>query len=160
EAATLRKLGDALQDSIRRNHYIPADTNWASVVAGEAGMDIGTVTNNARTRLRVFWIDSSGWLSTNLPYAQNYAGTPNVPVNARMMLVSSLGKSLPITNGTANATDFSELWNVSEGTVPGSGPWAGWTGRTEGVKIQGGNLSPLFFKLLLSTSSGSTNGQY
>src|SRR2546430_14061204 len=50
ETAILKKLGVALQDSIRRNHYIPAYTNWASVVATEAAMDIGTVTNNARSR--------------------------------------------------------------------------------------------------------------
>jgi hypothetical protein len=160
ETATLKKLGDALQDSIRRNHYIPTYTNWASVVAAEAGMDIGTVTNNARSRLRVCWIDSSGWLSTNLPYTQTYTGTTNLPANARIMLVSSVGRNLPISSAMPNATDFSDLWNTPEGTIPSSGPWVGWTSSPKDVKIQRVNLSPLFFNMVLSTYTGSTNGQY
>ena len=160
ELARLQTLGDTLEKSILRTHSISANTNWAAGVATEAGMDIGAVTNNLRNHLRVLWVDASGWLSTNLPYTNGYQGTPALPANARMMLVSSLGKNLPIASGMPAASDFAALWDVSPGTVPSSGAWAGWTGAPEDVKIHRINLSPLFVKLVLTTYMSATNGQY
>ena len=92
--------------------------------------------------------------------AFGYQGTPALPANARMMLVSSLGKNLPIASGMPSASDFAALWDVSPGTVPSSGAWAGWTGDPEDVKIHRVNLSPLFVKLVLTTYLSATNGQY
>src|ERR1700752_3148508 len=48
ESATLKTFGNALQSAILRNGYIPAHTNWAAVVATEAGVDMMTVATNSR----------------------------------------------------------------------------------------------------------------
>ena len=160
EMARLQGLGGALQNSILRTRYIPAYTNWATTLAAQAGMDIGAVTNNLRNHLRVLLVDSSGWLSTNLPYTQTYLGSTNLPAKARMMLVSSLGKDLPIASGMPIAADFAALWDAPPGTVPSSGAWVGWTGDPDDVKIHRMNLSPLFVQLVLTSYMSVTNGQY
>lgn len=160
ELARLQALGDALQKSILRNRYIPTYTNWATVIATQTGLAPGAVTSNIRNRPRVFLVDSGGWLSNNLPYVQTHLGTTNLPANARVMFVSSLGKNLPITTGMPSAADFAALWNAPPDTVPAGGDWAGWTGEPDDVKIHRVNLSPLFVKLVLTSYLSATNGQY
>ncbi len=112
ETARLQALGDALQQNILTTHSISSYTNWATVVATQSGLDIGSVTNNFRNRQRVFLVDAGGWLSNRLTYVQNSVGSSNLPVNARVMLVSSLGRNLPITTGMPLASDFDALWNA------------------------------------------------
>src|SRR5436190_10131729 len=53
ESAILKSYSDALQQSIMRNRYIPAHTNWVSVVATELGMDVAKVTTNTRNQPRI-----------------------------------------------------------------------------------------------------------
>jgi type II secretory pathway pseudopilin PulG len=156
ETARLKALGDTLQSGILRFRYIPSYTNWAPTLASQAGLDLGDVTINLRNHARVFVIDGGGWLSTNTPYAQTYAGTPNAPINARVMLLSSTSDDLPVSSGMLSATDFANLWNTPPRTVP----WNGWNGRAEDVIIQRVNLSPLFVNLVLSTFNANSNGQY
>lgn len=156
EASRLQALGDALLASIQHTRSIPSDTNWAAVVASEAGLDVESVTNNSRNHPRILLVDSGGWLSTNLPYVQSDWGTPNCPTNARMILLSSLGKNLPVTTGMASAADFQALWDAPPGTVP----WTGWNGNPNDVVIQRLNLAPLFVRLVLTTYNSGTNGQY
>ena len=160
EMARLQALEDALKRSILATRSIPSLTNWATVVASHAGLDIGAVTDNIRRRPRVFLVDGGGWLSNSLPYFQTAQGTSVLPANARAMFVSSLGGSLPIGSGIASAADFAALWNVAPRTVPGTGAWAGWTGDAGDVQIHRVNLSPLFIKLVLSSYNSATNGQY
>jgi hypothetical protein len=160
EAATLKTLGNGLQNAIQHYSYIPAYTNWADFVSGETGMATMAITNNARNQPRVLLIDNGGWLSNNVPYSQTYAGTTNLPLNARVMLATSLGRPLPVSGGSLSANDFSSLWNAPEGSVPTNGPWVGWTGRPDDVKLERINLMPLFVTLYLSTYSSTTNGAY
>ena len=159
----MKTIGNALQSAILRNAYIPAQTNWAAVAAAEAGVDIATVASNVRRQPRILLLDTNGWFSSvSLPYTQTYAGTTNLPVNARLMIATSLGKALPLSSGQLSASDFSALWNAAEGTTnfPASGPWAGWNGSSADVKLERIHLSPLFVSLYLMTYSSPTNGQY
>src|SRR5437870_3192203 len=64
ESTTLKGFGNALQSAILRYGYIPAHTNWATVVAAETGVDLASVTNNARRQPRILLIDTNGWFST------------------------------------------------------------------------------------------------
>lgn len=156
EMARLQALGGALQQSILRTRSIPSPTNWASVLAAQSGMDIRSVTNNFRNRPRVFLVDAGGWCSTNLPFSQGPGGTSNFPASARVILMSSLGKSLPVATGMPTAADFNALWDAPPNTVPRGG----WNGDPYDVKIQRVNLSPLFVRLVLSTYNSATNGQF
>jgi hypothetical protein len=119
---------------------------------------------NSRRNPRILLIDPSGWLSTNLPYTQTHSGTPNFPANARMILLSSIGTPLPaaITTGPSlSAAEFNGVWNWPDGTnmPPEATLWIGWEGAPDLV-VQRINLSPLFVKLLLTTYTSGTNGQY
>src|SRR5437879_4180674 len=73
ESASLKSFSDALQSSIERNRYIPSDTDWATNVAKELGVDVTTVTNSPRKQPRFFLIDPALQIGTNfsgLPYGQ------------------------------------------------------------------------------------------
>jgi type II secretory pathway pseudopilin PulG len=160
ETASLKALGDALVARIVATRHIPNQTDWATQIATQTGSDVAAVTNNLRNRARVFLADPSGWFSSNLPYTQTNTGTASAPSNARIMLVSSIGAAVPMTNGMPTASDFATLWGEASGIVPTNGAWTGWTGRAEDVKIYRINLSPLFVNLALSTYNTYSNGQY
>ncbi len=160
EIHALQTLSDALQQGICRTRHIPNQADWPAFIATQAGLDLGAVTNNVRKHPRVFLLDPSRWFSANMSYTQTSIGTPDYPANARVMLVSSLGKDLPLTSGMPLDADFQALWDTPPGTVPNTGAWAGWKGDPDDVKIQRVNLSPLFVRLVLSTYTSATNGQY
>src|SRR5437867_1267594 len=64
ESASLKSFGDALQQRILRNRYIPTYTNMASTVATELGVDIVNVTTNPRQQPRLFLIDPAWQIGT------------------------------------------------------------------------------------------------
>ena len=164
EVTRLKALGEAMQGGILRLGSIPNGSNWIAVVATQAGLSPSEVSLNGRRKPRILLMDPSGWLSTNLPYTQTSAGTPNFPANARVILLSSLGTPLPvgITTGPAPSPDaFNAVWNWADGTntVPENTLWTGWPGAPDLV-VQRINLSPLFVHLALTTYTSGTNGQY
>ena len=164
ETQNLRALGTALENSILRTRHIPDATDWASAVATEAGMNVDAVTNNFRNCQRVLLFDAGGWLSTNVPYTQTMQSATNItspPASARMMLVSTISGSLPVSSGVLTTPYFSDLWNCADSTVPSAPPWSTWTGTRPGdVKVHRINLSPLFARLVLSTYFSASPGQY
>jgi len=166
ESAALKSFGNALQSATQRHGCIPSQTNWAQMVAAETGLELGLVTINRRHQQRILLIDSSGWFTNaalttdvTLPYTQTAFGTTNLPVNARLMIASSLGKALPLSAGPLSASEFAALWNAAEGTTsfPTTGLWAGWNGRSGDVKVERMNLSPLFVSLRVITYTPPTN---
>jgi prepilin-type N-terminal cleavage/methylation domain-containing protein len=165
EVATLSAMGDGFRTSILRSRQIPISTDWLSVIATAAGMDPGAVTQNPRRISRAFVYDPGGWLASGLPYAQTNGSPPGLatpPNNARIMIVSSLGAPLPagLNNTSLAASDFANLWNIADDTVPASGPFATWPGKPDDVKIQRVNLAPLFVNVVLGTYLGTNLGLY
>ncbi len=163
EEATLKGLGEALRSAIQRHAYIPSQDNWAEVVATEGGMALSSTVANARRLPRLLLIDTNGWFGrVSLPYTQTPAGSAIRPVNARMMIVSSLGKPLPLSAGPLSANEFEALWNALEGTssFPRRGLWTGWNGRPDDVKVARLNLSSDFVSLYLTTYGSTNLGQY
>jgi type II secretory pathway pseudopilin PulG len=165
EVSTLATLGDSFRNAILRSRQITNAANWPHIIATEAGMDLTAVTQNARRNPRAFLFDKGGWLNTGLPYTQTNSTPPGLsafPNNVRVMIVSSLGKALPagLNNAAMTAEDFADLWDTPENLVPNTGPWVGWDGRSDDVKIQRVNLAPLFVNLVLSTYAQTNLGQY
>src|ERR1043166_159605 len=165
ESASLRSFGDALQQSIRRNRYIPTYTNMASAVATELGVDIVNVTTNPRNQPRCFLIDPAwqiGAAAAGQPYAQTNAGSVNPPVNPRVLILSSIGRALPggMVSGVPSAADFTNIWNAADGSVPAAPAFAGWSGSGDDLKIQRVNLAPLFVRLVLTAYGSHGNPFY
>src|SRR5204863_1709492 len=131
---------DALQQSIVRGRYIPSDADWATNVANEYGVDVLSVTTNPRRQPRYFLIDPALQVGVNgggLPYTQtgagsfvtNNSGTVIPPVSPRVMIVSSIGRTLPggFASGTGlGLANFTNIWNVADGTVPAAPIFSGW----------------------------------
>src|SRR5436190_11233665 len=97
EAAALKSFGDALQQSILRNRYIPTYTNWSSTVASELGVDVAAVTNSPRKQPRFFLIDANLSIAgAGLPYRQTNTGSVNPAASSwRVLILSSIGRALP-----------------------------------------------------------------
>ncbi len=174
ESANLKAFGAAFQQYVVTTRTIPDQTTWYAAISSQLGTRTNDVIYNAHQQShqqsRVFLIDGAlqmGWGNNVLPYYQtNYVSSTNSPispVNPRVMIVSSLGKALPAainTSGVLNATYFSDLWNVADGTLPSDAAWTGWGGDRSDVKVQRINLAPLFVHLLLSHYSSSLTGYY
>lgn len=156
EAGTLKRLSDGLRGSILQNRSIPDQTLWAPSIAASVGMQTSDVLTNARNVARVYLIDPNlriGPSSTSrlLPYVQSTNGSAT-PVNARVMILSSLAQVLPVGSGTNSA--FDTIWNTADGAVPGDAAWSGYK-RGDDLKIQRVNLAPLFCQLFLNNSTNN-----
>jgi len=157
ESAALKAFGDALQQSIMRQRYIPGTVNWdwATNIARELGLDVASVTNSPRKQPRFFLIDPRLSIAgAGLPYRQTNNGA-TVVANPRVMLASSIGKSLPgsIGGGSLSTNDFNALWNWNDASsaLPSTSfSWTGWSGSDD-LRVQRIDLSSLFVRLLLST---------
>jgi hypothetical protein len=164
ESAALEAQQGAIEQSIMRTGAIPGPTNWANAVAAELGAQVATVATNPRRHTRNLLVDTNGWLQSGvLPYTQTVAGVTNPPqpLNARMMIVSSLGTSPPALGNYPAATEFAALWNCRDGQVPTAGAWAGWNGRPADIKVKRILLDPLFVELRLVTGKSEPQyGQY
>jgi len=159
----LQTFAASLHNSILRNGYVPGTTDWYQVVATEAGMNTNAVLLTARNASRVFMVDPNFQMGTNstgvLPYTQTTDGSTNQPQNARAMILSSLSVALP-ASGTSS-TNFTALWNTTDGYLPTNSSFNGWKGRSDDLKIQRINLGPLFVHLQLANYlSGANQGRY
>jgi len=172
ETATMQSFVSALQNNIQRNHVIPSATNWVNIVAGELGMSSNNVALTARNVPRVLLIDTNGFGKMTLPYTETSGGMPDALTNStlpRFLIVSSLGAALPAAfttnnvNGYLDLADFNALWNCASGTVPRTGVWTNWTGKSTDISVQRLNLGYLFAHLVLNdldavNASYSING--
>jgi type II secretory pathway pseudopilin PulG len=162
ESTSLANCATALQNNILRNRYIPGPSDWATNIATELGVNVSSVTTNARNNPRCFLIDPALQmppLAGTLPYAQSNtvmvmatSGQINQPFSPRVMIVSSLSTLLPsfINNGTASSAVFNNLWNWSDQSAAPPAGWpANWNNRGTDLVVQRINLAPLFVHLTL-----------
>jgi type II secretory pathway pseudopilin PulG len=154
EMRDLPVLAAALNRQILRTKTIPSQ-NWAQVIADELAVPINQVTTSSGGNLRVYLIDPAIHISTDvgvIPYTQSAQGSADPPANARVMLISSQGLSLPghIPSGVATSSDiFDHIWDAPKGTIPEGWP-AEWAGNGEYLQIIRINLASLFRRLLVS----------
>lgn len=161
ERGLLRSFNEGLKLGIQRNSLIPSQNEWAGLVGSQTGVDVANVAQNRRHQPRVLLIDTNGWLNTvSLPWAQPQAGTTVIPNNARVLILSSLGKALPdtIIAGPAAPGVFNPLWNGTNDFT--AGVWQNWGGRPEDVLVEPINLTPLFVALYIVTAGNDVPGWY
>jgi len=144
ESAMLKAQKNALEQAILRTGIIPAPNTWVTAVAAELGEQTNAVAINPRRQQRHLLIDPTGWLTNvTLPYTQNAAGATIKPVNARMMIVSSLGANGPYPS----STNFALFWNRRD--------------DLDDMKVERILLDPLFVELRLATGKAAAQaGQY
>jgi type II secretory pathway pseudopilin PulG len=153
ETADLGAIADSYTQSILRNKTIPNYTTWGAQVASQVSLPVSAITNTPRGFARAYLIDPNLNIGgAGLPYTQTTNGTGNgagAPANARVMLVSSLARSLPIASGIPSSAEFNAIWNAPEGAKPASATWTAWPGSADDLRIKKLNLGPLFYQLIL-----------
>src|SRR5262249_9582214 len=141
---------------------IPDQTSWDSMIASNVGMSTAQVRTNGRRVARAFLIDPnfvlqrSGESPSKPPYTQNGGGSIIYPTSPRLMILSSMAQSLPVTNGLNSA--FDTIWNTEGGQVPADSAWNGYT-KGDDLKIQRIHLGDAFVQLVLNSDFIAT-GQY
>jgi len=145
EVSDLSALANGLTNSILRTRTIPNHTTWAAAISSQLSLPISAVTNNARRYARAFLIDPASSLGgAGLPYIQTTNGTAR-PVSARVMILSALGRALPVSSGPTNT--FNDIWNTPVGVKPST--WTTWAGDGRDLLIQRINLEPLFHRVII-----------
>ena len=160
EQSNLANMANALTLEVLRSNSIPGQANWSSALANWLSYPSANVATNARNNPRAYLIDPASWLPA-AGYTQTAAGT-NVTGDARVMFVSSIGAALPASLAGGSATDFSNLWNSTSGTLPTTGVWSGWSppGHPADVLVQRANLVSLFHRLILNAEDTNDFGSY
>lgn len=148
EALALQQIAAGLQSYVTGTnsfggtncaHGIPDTNGWMAAVAGELGWLGANVSTNAPGNPRIYLPDpllSIGGVGSGLPYTQTVAGLTNLPVNARVLILSPMNASPAINS----AADFSNVWNSADTTYPNT-------------KIQRVDFTPLFVQLTLNNSA-------
>ena len=170
EAASLKTIINGLQDYVKDARQIPGPATFAQNIALKLGWLVSDVSTNAHGNSRVYLPDPALRIGpppltplSTLPYVQGNLGS-DLPIHPRVMVISSLGASLPTTITTGAATDaavFEQIWSSADGIAP-----AGWTGggNWDDILIQRLNLAPLFVPLILNnnpvTNAPATLGWY
>lgn len=156
EAEALKVMIAGLRHHILDSRSVPSATTVFTNIANAVGWEIGMARTNARGGPRVYLVDPAFQMNTNtaarLPFTQGIYGISNV-AGLRLMLISSLGSSLPavITNpGTNAGAMFQMIWNGMDNTAPLG--WS-WGGNWEDINVQRLSLVPLLAQVNLQNSS-------
>ena len=160
ESNDMAAISNAMVLQVVRNYAISNQTGWAVSVANWAMKPTSQISTNNRRLARLFFYDQGGWM-TNAPFVQTSTGTASVvPSNARVAIVSSIGRALPYTNGPLSTADFNSIWNATQGTKPGYISALGWNGNPYDLVIQRVTLDPLFHRLVLANRDPTTNAMF
>jgi len=69
--------------------------------------------------------------------------------------------SVALPASGTSGTNFTALWNTTDGYLPANSSFSGWKGHSDDLKIQRINLGPLFVHLQLANYlSGANQGRY
>src|ERR1051326_6348572 len=101
ETSDLNSIADSLTQSITRNKTIPGTNNWATAIANQMSLQVSAITTNSRRFARAFLVDPAYQIGSSVAgqiYTQTTNGTSK-PVSARVMIVSSLARALPVSTG-------------------------------------------------------------
>ena len=153
EASDLATLADALKQQVLRQKTIPDAAGWVTLAQNELNLAPKNITTNAIGFARAFLIDPALTIGSTtagtLPFNQTSNGVPSLPVSVRFLLVSSLYKALPVSNGVPSTASFSNVWNTLDGVVPAGWP-AEWSGKGDQLRVQRLDLGSLFHRLILN----------
>jgi len=163
ETRQLKAFADGFRQQVVKTRYIPNETSWDSMIASNVGLSIAQVRTNGRRVARAFLMDPdfvlqrSGEVNPSRPpYTQNASGSIIYPTSPRLMIISSMAQSLPVSSGVNNA--FNTIWNTEEGKVPADSAWNGFP-KGDDLRIQRIHLGDLFVQLVLN-SDFTAAGQY
>jgi len=144
EKADLQAMADAYTRSVVRNKTITNYSGIPRAIANEMSLPLSAITTTPRGWARAFLVDPGFNIGGGKSYTQSNNGTDR-PTSARLMIISSLAGSLPVTNSDNNS-DFQAIWDTPEGNRPS--PWT--TGpKGEDILITKCDLGPLFYELIL-----------
>jgi type II secretory pathway pseudopilin PulG len=163
ETTQMTRLAAALQGGIQRHREVPDENGYVQLIAEELGTKTDDVLTNSRGIRRGYLIDPQLRLgpttNSTLPYRQTTEGSVP-PISPRLILLSSLGESLPaaVTGGVAaNDAAFDAVWSAEPGRIPDG--WS-WSGQGEDLILQRLQLAPLFIPVVLNSPSPSAPGKF
>jgi type II secretory pathway pseudopilin PulG len=120
--------------------------NLPATVGTYLGYSASQVSTTPRGFARQFILDPLININGGtLPYTQGVTGSTNIPINGRILILSTVAKALPTLN--PSDTEFAEIWDAAEDTVPA--PLSSWGGQGEDLLIARIELASLFHKVVL-----------
>ncbi|HEY3755887.1 MAG TPA: type II secretion system protein [Opitutaceae bacterium] len=111
EATTVGGLGTDLTLYLKANGTLPTQANWATGLATYAGLGSTGVSTNPRGVTRILLTD------------------PAASPAPRAIILSSMraNLALPTAAVVRTATEFDQIWQTADGSVPPTSSWAGWS---------------------------------
>lgn len=159
ERTSLGTLVSSYHEFVARTRSVPGSNTLASAMADYLSLAVNRVTTNGAGLRRLIVYDPAMQVGPGAgalpPYSQTSTGSVR-PANARMLIVSSIGATLP--NVTLNATTFSNLWNTPSNSVPAD--WVGWSGSGRDLQIARANLAGLFRHVILDNMDLNRGAPY
>src|SRR6266576_2749790 len=123
ETSDLKVMADALVKTILTEKVITNQTKFPDAIAKYLDLPVNQVNTNAPRNFKRFFLAdpnmSVNGVTPSANYIQGINGSTNQPVNARMMIISTLAQALPASLTNVNATDFAAIWDTPNGILPG-----------------------------------------
>lgn len=152
EGNDLLAISNSIALNVMRTRVIPTNAagvnDWARFVAAWTRTASNQVAVNPRRNPRAYVLDTNGWFN-QLAIATN--GSPNQPINARALLLSSMDPARPLPNLSLRlaTAEFNAIWNTAENVRPATATWTNWGGRGEDLVIQRIDYEPLFHRVIV-----------
>jgi type II secretory pathway pseudopilin PulG len=159
ESVSLKAMSEALIQHIVRSNNIPNHDTWVQAISAELPLAQTNIAATSRRWNRVFVVDPGIWCASTLgssSWNQAVGGISVAPTNARIMILSTLARELPVSSGMP--ANFQNIWDTPTRAKPST--WTTWSGRGEDVLIQRINLEPLFHRVLLLNGYIGGQGYY
>jgi hypothetical protein len=150
EITDLNAISNAIVLQIFSSKTVPSASGMAQSVANWTRFPVSQISTNSRRYARAFLIDTNGWFGTasgTLPYSQTNTGSSAAPTGARMMVLGTVAKALPVANGAPGNTSFNDIWNTASGNKPST--WTNWAGSGQDLVIQKISLDQIFHRLVV-----------
>jgi prepilin-type N-terminal cleavage/methylation domain-containing protein len=152
ETSDLNTMANALVQTVLSDKVIPGIAGMSNAIARYSDLAVNQVARTPRGFSRVFMVDPNS--NITIPYSQLSNGLVNPPVNARMMILSTIARTLPIIASSS----FDNIWSTPDGRIPST--LSSWGGKGEDLCVQRVELGRLFHKVLLVALDRQFLGYY
>ncbi|MFM7215808.1 MAG: type II secretion system protein [Verrucomicrobiota bacterium] len=152
EVAEMSRLVASMERWVRRDHRLPAPSEWPAVLATGSATPITRIRTNLHGAPRV-WVPDPGWTLAGrgpaMGYRQDAFGTSK-PEGLRMLLISAPNEAMENPSGLG----FQARWESPTGVMPAHAPRDGVVAADE-VVVERIGFEPLFHRVILNNRSTS-----
>lgn len=157
EAEEMSRIVTCVERLVRRDHQLPAPSDWSRMVAAGLACPISVIQTNSHGAPRL-WVPDPAWILAGrgpaMPYLQDAYGTSK-PESIRALLISAPQGAVMDPTGLG----FEAWWQSPPGVIAPGGGWDRSV-HADDVVVERMGFEPLFHRVILNNLSNELTAQW